>query len=182
MGGGARLASILTNLTSARAAVGDTAGALRAGQEALQLHETLDDPRMSAFDHANLAMVRSRTSEVAAARAHVGAARGLTHRFDDPRLMAWISLADVLVLCAERRGADARAALSALLAGGGLARVAVGGGELLDALVSLAEVPPSQASSAEERLRELLASPPSEHGARQLIPSLQAALSRRSAH
>ena len=63
--------------------------------------------------------------------------------------------------------------LSSLLAGGGLARVAVGGGELLDALVALVEDP-----STVPQARALLAAQSSEHGARQLIPSLEAALAR----
>jgi DNA-binding winged helix-turn-helix (wHTH) protein/tetratricopeptide (TPR) repeat protein len=173
MGGGARLASILTNLTGARAAAGDAEGALRAGHEALQLHETLGDPRLCAFDHANLAVANSRTSAVSKARVHVDAAMVLTPRFDDPRLRAWIDLAEVLVRCAEGRGSEARAAMSRLLAGGGVARAARGGGELLDALVALAEDP-----STHEQARAALRAAPSVHGARLLMPSLQAALAR----
>ena len=175
MGGGARLASILTNLTSARAAAGDTPGALAAGAEALQLHEALDDPRLCAFDHANLASVQSRTADGLAARTHIDRAQALVPRFDAPRLQAWIELSRLLVLCAEQRAEAARQALSALLATGGVSRVARGGGELLDALVELTRDPSTKAQA-----REAMTAAPDLHGARLLIPSLEAALARSS--
>ncbi len=175
MGGGARLASILTNLTSARSAAGDTAGAEAAGEEALQLHEALDDPRLCAFDHANLAGVLSRTPDVAGARMHIDHAQALVPRFDDPRLHAWIELSHLLVLCAEGHGQQARQTLSSFLARGGVARVARGGGELLSALVELAR-DPSTAPVA----RDALAAAPDLHGARLLVPALEAALARQA--
>jgi tetratricopeptide (TPR) repeat protein len=175
MGGGARLASILTNLTSAHAAAGDTPEALATGREALQLHEALDDPRLCAFDHANLACVLSRTADVSIARTHIDRAQALVPRFDDPRLQAWIELSHLLVLCAERRAEEAREALSAFLATGGVTRVARGGGELLDALVELARDP-----NTAPQAREAMASAPNLHGARLLIPSVDAALARSS--
>ena len=174
-GGGNRLASVLTNLTNARAASGDTPGALDAGREALLLHEALGDPRMMCFDHANLALALSRTAAVSEARSHIDRAADLLARFDDPRLDAWNGLVELLVRCAEGRSSEARAALAGLLVDGRLALVAPGGGELLHALVRLAE---SSGEEARDAARVAMAGSPESHGARQLLPSLRWALRR----
>lgn len=176
VGGGNRLASVLSNLTNALAASGATARAIAAGREALLLHETLGDPRMVAFDHANLALALTRTTDVAASRVHIDMAQVLQSRFDDPRLHAWIALVELLVLCAEARVPEARGAVAKMLVNGRLTMVARGGGDLLDALIRLAD---DVGAEAAEYARAAMAACPPHHGARQLLPSVAWALARR---
>jgi len=153
VGDAGRLASVLTNLTNAFSLLGNAEAAVQHGEEALLLHQVLGDARLSAFDHANLAIACTRLQRSEEARTHVDSARDLRSRFDDPRLERWMDLAEILVLITEKRSKEAQDAYIRFVAAGGVEKVVPGGGEALDALVKGTPPPASWDSPGARVLR-----------------------------